>query len=123
MTLVGVWRAERVSMHDVQEVRWADQFVVLEVDDGIMEIGPFGEPERWWERLLRGSAGRGGPSAPEVAAAVDHARVAAAVDPDVDDPTRGGRAGGPTLRFPVGLLVLALAVVTLAGRYLMVFVL
>lgn len=119
LTLGSALRRVRIPISQVREVRCTGTHVVVtRSDEDVVEIGPFAGAGGRHRPDPRPAPPAVGPTAPEVAAAIDDARVAAgSVDAAVHDgPARDwGRVGA-------GLPWLALAVVVLGARYLSLYV-
>lgn len=120
LTTTSALRRRHVPMVDIEEVRCSQtHVVVLGRDDDSLEIGPFGGGAGRRHRLdPRAEPRDDGPTAAQVGAAIDDARVAAgSVDalPEVGTPVRWGGLGP-------GVPWLALVVLVLVGRYLAVVV-
>ncbi|MEO6790773.1 MAG: hypothetical protein ABI249_09350, partial [Ornithinibacter sp.] len=119
LSVASALRRSTVAMMSVEEVRCTPTHVlVLGAEGQELEIGPFGAGEPGRHSVVSRGRPAMGPSAAQVASAIDHARVAASSV----DATRTGE-GGARWRPGTGVPWLALVAAVVLVRYLQVFVL
>lgn len=121
ITLRSALQRSRVPMADIVEVRCSSVDVVLVTrGEDILEFGPFeGGPVGRHGLAPLGAAPVGGPTAPEVAAAIDDARVAAGS-------VNASPVAGPLAlwaRVGPGVPWLAVVATVLVGRYVSAYLL